>query len=91
MLLRHVLRHVHTTTCSCDMYLRGMLLYDVPCGARSSPVFLQTFHSSPALLAPRRLSFLSSEPLAEPENWPKESATEQTTIYVIADILRDFF
>ena len=73
-----------------NVCLRGIILCDVPCGVKSSPMYLQTFHSSPAQHEPRRLSSLSLELLVEPENWPKESITEQTTVYKTAEILRVF-
>ena len=59
-----------------NVCLRGIILCDVPCGVKSSPMYLQTFHSSPTQHEPRRLSSLSLELLVEPENWPKESVTE---------------
>ena len=51
-----------------NVCLRGIILCDVPCGVKSSPMYLQTFHSSPAQHEPRRLSSLSLELLVEPEN-----------------------
>ena len=45
----------------------------IPYEAKSSPMFLLSFHSSRALCGPPRLSFLSSVPRVGPGNWPKES------------------